>query len=204
MTASLSAASLCLFRGDRCLFKGLDFSLQEKELLVVEGPNGCGKTSLLRGIAGLLDFESGEVSWNGQPLRANYQAFRGDLAWFSHRVGFKGDLNLIENLNFEAGLRRTTMAQRDAALERLGLTAITGLPFRSLSAGQQRRGALARMLLSSARIWMLDEPLTNLDREGQALVIAVIEEHLRNGGLCVAASHQPLEIQGTTRRLSLS
>lgn len=203
MTVSLTADALCLFRGDRCLFKDLDFSLQEREMLVVEGPNGSGKTSLLRGIAGLLDFETGEVTWQGRSVRDNYQAFRGDLAWFAHRVGFKGDLNLTENLDFESGLRASATSRRDEVLERLGLRRITSLPFRSLSAGQQRRGALARILLSSAKIWMMDEPLTNLDKDGQALVIAVIEDHIRNGGLCVAASHQPLEIEGTTRRVAL-
>lgn len=203
MTTSLSADSLCLFRGDRCLFRDLEFASQEGELLVIEGPNGCGKTSLLRGIAGLLDFETGEVAWNGKPVRDNYQAFRGDLAWFAHRVGLKGDLNLVENLNFESGLRATAKSQREEVLERLGLSAVTGLAFRSLSAGQQRRGALARMLLSSAKIWMMDEPLTNLDKDGQALVTTVIGEHIRDGGLCVAASHQPLAIEGTTRRVVL-
>jgi heme exporter protein A len=203
MIASLAAESLCLFRGDRCLFKDLDFSIQAGELLVVEGPNGSGKTSLLRGVAGLLDFEAGAVVWNGRPVNEDYQGFRGDLAWFAHRVGFKGDLNLLENLQFEFGLRASDEIRRDEVLERLGLGSITGLPFRSLSAGQQRRGALARMLLSRARLWMLDEPLTNLDKDGQALVTAVIQEHIRNGGLCVAASHQPLEIEGTTRRVGL-
>jgi len=203
LTVSLTAESLCLFRGDRCLFKDLEFALQEREMLVVEGPNGSGKTSLLRGIAGLLDFETGEVTWNGRSVRENYQAFRGDLAWFAHRVGFKGDLNLHENLKFESGLRAGTPSRRDEVLARLGLGAITKLPFRSLSAGQQRRGALARLLLSSAKVWMMDEPLTNLDKDGQALVITLIEEHIRRGGLCVAASHQPLDIEGTTRRVTL-
>ena len=203
MTVSLTAESLCLFRGDRCLFKDLEFSLQEREMLVVEGPNGSGKTSLLRGIAGLLDFETGEVAWNGQSVCDNYQAFRGDLAWFAHRVGFKGDLNLHENLNFESGLRASVPSRRDDVLERLGLQAIARLPFRSLSAGQQRRGALARMLLSTAKIWIMDEPLTNLDKDGQSLLITVLEDHIRRGGLCVAASHQPLEIEGTTRRVTL-
>ena len=182
MTVALTAESLCLFRGDRCLFKDLEFALQEREMLVVEGPNGSGKTSLLRGIAGLLDFETGEITWNGQAVRDNYQAFRADLAWFAHRVGFKGDLNLLENLNFESGLRPSVPSRLDEVLERLGLSAITGLPFRSLSAGQQR---------------------TNLDKDGQALVITVIEDHVRCGGLCIAASHQPLEIEGTTHRVTL-
>ena len=107
MTASLDAQSLCLFRGDRCLFKDLAFSLRAGEILVIEGPNGSGKTSLLRGIAGLLDFETGHVEWRGAPLRDDYQGFRADLAWLTHRVGFKGDLTISENLEFEAGLRAT-------------------------------------------------------------------------------------------------
>ena len=173
-------------------------------MLVVEGPNGSGKTSLLRAIAGLLDFESGDLLWNDDSVRDHYQAFRADLVWFAHRVGFKGDLDLLENLSFESGLRMTTNARRDEVLERLGLGRVTSLPFRALSAGQQRRGALARMLLSTALIWIMDEPLTNLDQEGQALVIAIIEAHIQEGGLCLAASHQPLEIDGATRRVMLS
>ncbi|MDP7041160.1 MAG: cytochrome c biogenesis heme-transporting ATPase CcmA [Gammaproteobacteria bacterium] len=204
MTASLTARSLCLFRGDRCLFNDLEFTLQEGEMLVVEGPNGSGKTSLLRAIAGLLDFESGVLAWKGDSVRDHYQVFRADLVWFAHRVGFKGDLDLLENLAFESGLRTNADASCEEVLERLGLDQVRHLPFRSLSAGQQRRGALARMLLSGAQIWIMDEPLTNLDKEGQALVIAVIEAHIKEGGLCLAASHQPLEIAGATRRVMLS
>lgn len=199
----LAGRSLCLFRGDRCLFKDLEFALQDGEMLVVEGPNGSGKTSLLRGIAGLLEFETGEVSWDGQRIRDAYQAFRGDLAWLSHRVGFKGDLDLVENLSFEAGLRATREDRFDAILEALSLTRLVKLPFRSLSAGQQRRVALARMLLARARLWMMDEPFTNLDAAGQTLVVELIKAHLADGGLCVVASHQIIEIDGATRRVSL-
>lgn len=203
MTELLSGHDLCLFRGDRCLFRSLQFALNTGELLIIEGPNGSGKTSLLRGIAGLLEFESGAVHWAGKAVSENYQAFCADLVWLSHRIGCKADLNLIENLRFESGLRATDEEKLLSVLERLSLTRLTALPLRSLSAGQQRRVSLARLLLAQARIWMMDEPFTNLDRAGQSLVEELIAEHLATGGSCVVASHQVLEIKGSTRRVAL-
>lgn len=203
MTELLSGSDLCLFRGDRCLFKSLEFALNQGELLMIEGANGSGKTSLLRGIAGMLEFETGGVHWDGQPVREYYQTFRSNIVWLSHRVGFKADLNLIENLKFESGLRATNRDRLTSVLERLSLTRLVDLPFRSLSAGQQRRVALARMLLAEAPLWMMDEPFTNLDRAGQTLVADLIREHLSTGGLCIVASHQHLEIDGSTRRVTL-
>ena len=203
MTGLLSGRDLCLLRGDRCLFQQLEFVLNSGELLLVEGPNGSGKTSLLRGIAGLLDFETGQVIWDGQPVTVAYQTFRANLVWLSHRVGFKGDLNLSENLQFEAALRACSMGNLQTIIRRLGLHRLTDLPFRYLSAGQQRRVALARMLLSAAQLWMMDEPFTNLDKAGQALVAELLAEHLAGGGLCVLASHQMVEIAAPTQRVTL-
>lgn len=203
MTELLSGDDLCLFRGDNCLFKSLRFALKTSELLIIEGPNGSGKTSLLRGIAGLLEFESGTVKWSGSSVATNYQAFRADLVWLSHRIGCKADLNLVENLRFEAGLRATDEAKFQSVLDRLGLSRLTELPLRALSAGQQRRVALARMLLARARLWIMDEPFTNLDKAGHVLVEELISEHLAMGGACIVASHQALNIDGTTRRVAL-
>ena len=143
-----------------CLFQRLSFALNPGELLFVEGANGSGKTSLLRGIVGLLDFETGHISWDGQESLDNYQTFCSDLVWLSHRVGFKDELNLLENLQFESALRASSMQKAEAVIERLGLARLTGLPFRYLSAGQQRRVALARMLLADARLWMMDDTFT--------------------------------------------
>lgn len=204
MTALLSANDLSLVRGDRCLFERLEFALDPGELLLIEGPNGSGKTSLLRAIAGLVEFATGHVSWDGENVLENYQLFRADLVWLSHRVGFKGELNLLENLHFESSLRSSSVDKRQSIIERLGLAQLTRLPFRYLSAGQQRRVALARMLLANARLWLMDEPYTNLDKAGRSLVAELISEHLHDGGLCVVASHQAVEIGATTRRVHLS
>ena len=203
MTALLSANDLCLVRGDRCLFRSLNFALNPGELMFVGGANGSGKTSLLRGIAGLLDFATGHVTWDGRKILDDYQLFRSEVVWLSHRVGFKDELNLIENLQFESALRASSMDKSAPVIERLGLARLTDLPFRYLSAGQQRRVALARMLLAKARLWLMDEPFTNLDKAGQGLVAELIAEHVGSGGLCIAASHQTVEIAAPTNRVML-
>ena len=204
MTAKLSADGLTLFRGDRCLFQGLSFALNPGELLLLEGRNGSGKTSLMRAIAGLIDFEDGDVHWEGKPLRENRQAFYGSLVWMQHRVGFKADLTLVENLRFESHLRAQSGADFDDVLERLDIDRLKRLPIRSLSAGQQRRVALARMLLSDVPLWLMDEPFTNLDREGRALVMALATEHLDKGGMCIMAAHQDVEIDGNVTKVVLT
>lgn len=203
MSASLTGSGLTVVRGDRCLFADLDFALQAGELLLVEGPNGSGKTSLLRAIAGLLPADEGEVRWCGENTRAIRQAFHAEVAWMGHRAGFKGDLTLLENLRFESGLRRPGGDAGEAVLERLGLAGLRRIPFRLLSAGQQRRLALARLLLSSAALWLLDEPFTNLDSAGRELVIEVLTAHLAAGGLAAMASHQEPRIDAPIRRIRL-
>lgn len=204
MNPLLSGHDLCLFRGDRCLFRSVEFALNPGQLLIVEGSNGSGKTSLLRGIAGLLEFEQGEIRWEGDPLRGHYQAFRANLSWLAHKVGFKSDLNLLENLRFEQSLHAFDERAVPAVLARLDLDLLTELPLRSLSAGQQRRVALARMLLSKGRVWIMDEPFTNLDSAGRDLVDAVLAAHLASGGCAIVATHQPLEILADVKRVSLA
>lgn len=174
-------------------------------MLLIDGANGSGKTSLLRATTGLLPFESGQIQWNGQAVENDYQSFRAELVWLSHRVGFKSDLTVLENLKFESGLRSTRTDTVDEVLDRLGISRVRELPFRFLSAGQQRRVALARMLLSTAQLWIMDEPFTNLDKAGQSLVLELIAEHLRGGGLAVVASHQDIELDGALpiRRVTL-
>jgi heme exporter protein A len=172
--------------------------------MLVQGPNGSGKTSLLRSIAGLMELETGYISWQGVPTAKDRQSYSAELVWMAHRVGFKGDLTLIENLRFEAGLHSASLAELDTVLDRLGLSNLSDLPLRSLSAGQQRRVALARMLISDGRLWLMDEPFTNLDADGQSLVIELIAGHLAGNGLCVIAAHQEIRLDVPMQRIQLS
>jgi heme exporter protein A len=204
LTAKLSASDLTLIRGDRCLFEGVEFALEEGQLLLLEGHNGSGKTSLLKALLGMLEFETGTVYWDGSPVREVRQEYFAALAWMPHRPGFKGDLTIIENLEYEKSLRPAAAVDCDACLERLSLDRLRKLPFRALSAGQQRRVALARMLMSAATLWIMDEPFTNLDRQGRALVESVVSDHLGRGGMCVMAAHQDVAIDAPIVPVNLS
>ena len=203
MTHKLSADNLTLIRGERCLFQGLSFALESGGLLLLEGRNGCGKTSLMRAIAGMLSLETGQVFWDDTPVDKQRQAFHGALVWLAHRTGLKGDLTLVENLGFERSLRAQSSIDAEAVYERLGIARLKKLILRSLSAGQQRRVALARMLLADVPLWFMDEPFTNLDREGRALVVELVEEHLAHGGMCVMAAHQDVELKAPVTRVKI-
>ena len=199
----LSADNLTLIRGERCLFQGLSFALESGGLLILEGRNGCGKTSLIRAIAGMLSLEAGTIYWNDLAVEKQRQVFHGNLVWLAHRTGLKGDLTLVENLSFERTLRAHSSRDPEEAYERLGIARLKKLILRSLSAGQQRRVALARMLLADVPLWFMDEPFTNLDREGRALVMELVEEHCSAGGMCVMAAHQDVEINAPTTRVKI-
>jgi heme exporter protein A len=121
----------------------------------------------------------------------------------AHRVGFKADLTLIENLRFETALRPASTKDLDRVLARLGLERLTRLAVRSLSAGQQRRVSLARMLLSAAPLWLMDEPFTNLDAEGRELSLALVTEHVQAGGMCIMATHQDVVIDAPTQTVRI-
>ncbi|MDZ7643582.1 MAG: cytochrome c biogenesis heme-transporting ATPase CcmA [Woeseiaceae bacterium] len=204
MTALLSASGLGLFRGERRLFGDIGFALNAGNLLLVEGANGSGKTSLLRVIAGLVEPDTGSVRWRGLDVRDHRQSYCASLMWSGHKVGCKQDLTLIENLRCERALRPIAARDQQAVFRRLDLAGLTDLPMRALSAGQQRRVALARLLLGNAELWLLDEPFTNLDAGGEALVNQLVDEHLDAGGACVMASHRGVATDRPIERLSLS
>ena len=204
MTHKLEATDLTLFRGDRCLFSDLSFALESGEMLLLEGANGSGKTSLMRSVAGLLGLDDGELHWDGVRVASDRQAFRAQFAWLGHRTGLKLDLTPAENLRFDTSLRSRSDRTFDDVFARLGISRLAGLPVRLLSAGQQRRVALARLLLANVPLWLVDEPFTNLDREGRSLVLDLVSEHLDADGMCVMAAHQDVDVRGTVRTIKLS
>lgn len=203
--AVLEARAINAWRGDRHILQGVSFVVRAGEFLKVTGPNGVGKTTLLRVVCGLLPAETGEIDWCGKPVRGASDEFHAQLGYLGHPNSLKADLTARENLKYLAGLRQTLTAKEvDAALDRCGILSRGDLPARSLSAGQKRRLALARLLLAEASLWVLDEPITNLDTAGITLVEELIQEHVQRGGLALAAAHQRLlDHSPNLRRLEL-
>ena len=191
----LNVERLHLWRGDRHVLRGVSFTVESGRCALLTGKNGAGKTTLLRAIAGLLDPEEGQVTWRGRSARANRDDFHAELAYLGHEPPLKGDLSGQENLRYSIGIRRAvTATEIDAALARTGAAGFADRPVRMLSAGQRRRVALAGIMLANAKLWLLDEPTTNLDADGQQLVAQLIDEHLARDGLVVAAVHHSLPL----------
>lgn len=202
----LEARAINLWRGEQHLLRNVSFELQRGELLQIVGPNGIGKSSLLRVIVGLLPAESGEVLWRGQDVLRARDEFCAALAYLGHMNALKTDLTALENVYFSLRLLREI--DRETCLAKLavlGVAHCAALPVRVLSAGQRRRVAMARLSLLQASLWVLDEPTTNLDAAGTQIFEQLIREHLREGGGVIAAAHQTL-LQGSaqTRVLALN
>ena len=190
----LTASALECIRGDRTLFTGLSLALAAGAGLLVQGANGAGKTSLLRILVGLSPPVQGEVAWQGRPIRSLGAAYRREVLWCGHANALKDDLSALENVRAAAALAGRPIAAGAArdALERAGVGAQADLPARSLSQGQKRRTALARLLFAHAKLWVLDEPVAALDAGGVEWLAAALDRHLESGGLAVVTSHQPL------------
>jgi heme exporter protein A len=196
--ALLDVADLACRRGGRKVFEHLSFALGGGELLALTGRNGSGKTTLLRALALLVRPEAGTISWQGADVQAEPETWRGRLAWLGHLDGLKGDLTVRENLLAAERLRGAPADEDrlDDALVAFDLSSLATRPVRTLSAGQRRRTALARVVLSQAPLWLLDEPLNALDAPAQAAFRTVLAKHLAAGGLAIAATHVALDMPG--------
>lgn len=194
----LSAHDLACERSERLLFNRLSFTLTREQLLLAQGGNGQGKTSLLRLLTGLGRPDAGEVRWCGEPIARCRDRYHREMAYLGHTNGIKDELNPVENLRFHGTLhsRAFDPGAAVATLKRLGLSRCLDLPCRALSFGQRRRVALSALLLAGASLWILDEPLTGLDTHAVALVEGLIREHLQAGGMVVATTHQVMNLEG--------
>jgi heme exporter protein A len=202
----IQANSLQLWRGERHVLDGVDLKVGAGEMLQITGANGSGKTSLLRTLCGLMHVEDGRVLWADRNIHDDLPAFHSQLVYLGHEPPLKADLTARENLHYWVGIRRPLgRGDTTGALERVGAGAWGDQPVRTLSAGQKRRVALAGVVLFEAALWLLDEPATNLDADGQRLVGSLIDAQLSKGGVVIVAVHQDLPVGGAApRRLELS
>lgn len=190
----LTAHNVASVRGERSLFAALDLNLQAGEIWQIQGPNGAGKSSLLRILAGLLPPQTGAVYFQGEPIQDCRSAYHQQLLFIGHKAAIKPELTAIENLEFYAAIQGQPLtAPPYELLEKVGLVGLEDIPAQRLSAGQQRRIALARLWLTSARLWILDEPFTSLDVHGIALLHERFQWQVERGGAIVLTSHQALQ-----------
>ncbi len=193
-------------RGDRRLFSGLNVEVSAGTLLHVQGSNGSGKTTLLRALCGLLMPQEGEILWQGENISKLKEDYCRNVIYLGHLNGIKNDLNGVENLRVAATLDGDKINEDQVwnALARMGLAGFEDLPTKVLSQGQKRRVALARLLLTSAQLWILDEPFVALDAKAVDLLQQLIAEHVAKGGMVIMTTHQEVPLtSGQIQRLKL-
>ncbi|HEY3040220.1 MAG TPA: cytochrome c biogenesis heme-transporting ATPase CcmA [Pyrinomonadaceae bacterium] len=203
----LEVNNLRCVRGERLLFSDVTFALSPGGFLQLTGPNGSGKTSLLRIVCGLLAPERGEILWQGAKIRSLAEEYSRSITYIGHRNAVKEELDSLENLRISSGLAgcEVSSAQAKQALSRVGLEGRENLPLRFLSEGQRRRSALARLITCSTALWVLDEVLASLDHAAVTVIELLISEHLSKGGMAIVATHQELHISaGSFQRLELA
>jgi heme exporter protein A len=200
----LEAAGLDCERGGRILFRSLSFAVAPGDVLRVAGPNGSGKTSLLRLLCGLLAPTQGEVRWRGTPIPSLREEYTRELVYIGHAAALKDDLTPFENLDISCRLAAQP-APREALLGALSAFAVPDLPVRKLSQGQRRRAALARLLISERKpLWLLDEPFAALDAAAASYTDEVIVRHLQAGGSVVYTTHQQVALDARARVIELA
>jgi len=187
-------------RGEKLLFSGVSLTLAAGQVAELRGPNGAGKTTLLMIVAGVVRPAAGKVSIEGGDPEGRTET---DIGYFAHRPAIKARLTVAENLRFWAALNGNPPESILPALETVGLAPIADLDAGNLSAGQTRRLALARLIVSDRPIWLMDEPTAALDAQGEALVAKLIDAHLDRGGLVLAATHHELGLAHPSQTLVL-
>lgn len=203
-SSSLTLKTLAFERDDSLLFSDVSVSLESGDILQVEGPNGCGKTTLLRIITTALSPTSGQLLWRGQDVTRIRHDYLQNLLFLGHLPGLKQSLSPEENLVWWRRLNNNNgVLSNTEVLASIGLKGYEDVPCFNLSAGQQRRAALARLLITEAPIWVLDEPFTAIDKQGVGELEALLTTHAARGGIIILSTHQDLDIGGI-KRLSLA
>ena len=191
----LAARELFCERDERVLFKNLNFDLAEGRVLQVQGSNGSGKTTLMRILCGLNDGYEGSIKWYGQEIEDQAASFFSSLLYIGHRVGVSKVLTPIENLRWSCSLKQAVSNEQImAALKEVGLRGFEESPCYTLSAGQQQRVSLARLIISPASLWVLDEPFTTLDTKGVAQLEKLLQRQAQSGGSVMVTTHHSLSI----------
>lgn len=188
----LEVQGLTCFRQNRCLFAELNFVLSDHQICQIEGPNGAGKSTLLRAILGLFRPDEGKILWDGESTTQQAELFLQQVFFLGHKFAINSDLTPWQNLEFWAVLNPTSNLDFTTALGLVGLTGLEHIPCHSLSAGQHRRVALARLWLTNTKLWILDEPFTAIDKSGVQLLQQRFDQHLQNGGMILITTHQDL------------
>jgi heme exporter protein A len=190
----LETRDLGCIRNDRQLFERLNFALKAGEMLVVEGPNGCGKTSLLRILTGLRLADGGEILWRGEAIDRLAGDYYEQVNYVGHHDGSKHELSCLENLRLARAMGVPSELDLDDVLEQVNLYAYGESEVGSLSAGQKRRLALARLLATDSMLWILDEPFTSLDKASMEMFSILFEQHLQREGVIVITSHHDISL----------
>jgi heme exporter protein A len=202
-TLLLQANQLTCIRDDRILFEGLSFELNAGQILLLEGKNGSGKTSLLRILCGFREPDEGEFLWGGDSI--NDSQYQTNMAYVGHLDGVKKELTVYENLKVSLALGRPGHYSIIDALARVNLADYDDVLVQALSAGQKRRLSLARLLITENKLWILDEPFTSLDKQGITLIETLMIEHCAKGGMIVLTSHHDIELHDVAvQRINLS
>ncbi len=201
----LQIDDLACIRGDRVLFEHLSLSLAGGQMLLVEGSNGSGKTSLLRILTGLKLADEGDVYWRGQSIATLAADYYEQVSYIGHHDGVKRELTCLENLRLVQAMGKPTELDLDTVLDRVNLYRYGDSLVASLSAGQKRRLALARLLVVESVLWILDEPFTSLDKSSMGYFESLFDQHLQQQGVVIMTSHHDIPMAGAdVQRLNLS
>jgi len=191
----LMVKNLACWRNEQVLFSGLNLSLQGGNVLFLQGENGSGKTSLLRILCGFRLPDEGEITWNNEPALSNFEYFQ-NISYIGHKNGLKDELTVEENLNLMRSMATVTDIKTEQVLKKIGLFKQADILSRQLSAGQKRKLALARLMMTKNSFWILDEPFTSLDKTSIIFFEQLIKQHINQGGVLILTSHHDIDLAG--------